>query len=180
MVATCDVTWDEPGRMFSEADKASVLQIYVRVIFIRLYQTRKKMANKLKTLEIVQLHTIMAAHCRKGQDGFADYETGWDDTKILEEAEKSYPGSYNLNNVAYMRLQAFVRMRAVVAADPNQALLDRLAALEARVEALEGLYVTTPLSSPRYPVYADGTPVSSGNSGRPRSTPPASLMEVKK
>lgn len=115
------------------------------------------MASKLVVQQVVALHVLMASHCAKGDDGFAVYEKGWDDDRILKEFENPTPDRpVTRVAVAGMRLKMFGRIRTPsVGADA-----ERIAKLEEQIahltEVVNGLSRRISYSHPP---------------GRPQATP---------
>jgi hypothetical protein len=135
------------------------------------------MANtKLTSRQVIAIHALMAQHCKKGDDGFANYDEGWDDNRIMKdvvnpELDRSIP----ITSVARLRMENFGRIRKI---DP---MADgRVAALEKRLVELEedqkGLldWITrvARLLQDKYPNQRN---LYAPPQGRPRSVPPMGM-----
>src|SRR5262245_17605082 len=46
---------------------------------------------KLSHVQIVAAHQIIVAHCRKGDDGMAVYDSGWNDERFIAEMRANNP-----------------------------------------------------------------------------------------
>jgi hypothetical protein len=103
------------------------------------------------------IYNELSKHCTAGEDGAANYESGWDDERVYKMLEASSPDmGITLAQVTGIRRKMFGRIT-----------VDRKSGIEDRLKALEEFVMNMSLEMER---------ISGGRykapSGRPRSTPP--------
>lgn len=86
-------------------------------------------------VQTIALHALMSQHCQKGDDGYARYEEGWDDDRILAEINKTNPTDrpYSKPSVTNLRLAMFGKVRV----PPVAGVADQLAKLQAEVASMQ-------------------------------------------
>lgn len=97
------------------------------------------MTAKLIAEQVIALHQLMSQHCKRGANGLAEYEQGWDDDRVLEEITKHNPTSrpYNKGHIVGLRQKMFGRLYAVPNTDALNELKVQVAELSAKVQSIE-------------------------------------------
>jgi hypothetical protein len=92
--------------------------------------------KKMGLLQAIELSKQLEKVCRKGPDGFAEYDEGFSDGKI----HMLMGDAYSINNVIFTRRKMFGDLRRARAPDmlSNADLLKRIADLEQIVTDLAG------------------------------------------
>jgi hypothetical protein len=92
--------------------------------------------RKVSSKQVIAIHSLMAQHC-KTVDGFAVYEEGWDDARIMREITANNPEPdrpISDTSVTRLRVENFGRFKRQMIDDVNTTLL------MARIDQLEADY----------------------------------------
>jgi len=95
--------------------------------------------NRPNGREIIAIHGLLHAHCRKGDDGYAVFDDGWSDEKIALEVSTEKNLFASVQNMRLSEDLGVLRMKSapkVVIPDARE-LMDLLGDLEHRIVCLE-------------------------------------------
>ena len=102
-------------------------------------KTRQK-PNKLKQFETVKLSDLLRKHCTT-VNGFAVYEEGWNDQRIVKELEAQFKiNETNVGNLRRVMIGVFPPSEKTGGKASNVELIRRLEAAEKELNALAGYY----------------------------------------
>jgi hypothetical protein len=89
--------------------------------------------RKVSSKQVIAIHTLMAQHC-KTVDGYAVYEEGWDDARILREISASNPEpdrAISNTSVSRLRVENFGRFKKQLDDVGTAAIMARIDQVEA-------------------------------------------------
>ena len=105
--------------------------------------------NKLKHNELFIVGDILRQHCRN-VSGFAIYEEGWNDEKVITEMAKSHPGiRLTLNNIMGLR-------KTLLGPLPEKKAKATIVSLDERLTALEEWATSIPANKLPAPFVVKG------------------------
>lgn len=93
--------------------------------------------DRLSTVEQAAVIVALFMHCKKGEDGFAAYEEGWDDERIRVEVSRQVGRDISIYAIRHRRAPLYGRINK-----PSQPATqddDRISKMEDRIAALEAL-----------------------------------------